>query len=252
MTIAQQIDNVQHIRQPAGDPLTAHGAAVFALANGLVGIKGSIDELATAPDVILPGAYVTRPITYHEAFPGYADATETRVLCPSPLHVTILIGGVPVDFAAARITDFTRWLDLDTGVLHRTTRWQMADGRAFEITALRLVPLDGGPLIASRLRFMALNFSGEVALVPGYGLGGAGGGEAAHTDANDPRISARVTQGWALADGAPAGVDRFASGGLVADYRGSVTPTIGTSRNHCRIRRRRRTTTPATTKGRRA
>ena len=227
MTIAQQIDNVQHIRQPAGDPLTAHGAAVFALANGLVGIKGSIDELATAPDVILPGAYVTRPITYHEAFPGYADATETRVLCPSPLHVTILIGGVPVDFAAARITDFTRWLDLDTGVLHRTTRWQMADGRAFEITALRLVPLDGGPLIASRLRFMALNFSGEVALVPGYGLGGAGGGEAAHTDANDPRISARVTQGWALADGAPAGVDRFASGGLVADYRGSVTPTIG-------------------------
>ena len=223
VTIAQQIGNVARIDQPAGDPLAAHGAAVFALANGLVGIKGAVEELANDPDVILPGAYVTRPITYHESFPGYADATETRVLCPSPLRVGVLIDGVAVDFTKAAIADFTRWLDLDAGVLHRVTRWRLVDGREFEITALRLVPLEGGPLIATRLRFMACNFSAEVALVPGFGLGGG----AVATDAHDPRISARVTQGWAAVGGAPAGVDRFTSGGVTVDYRGEITPTIG-------------------------
>ena len=224
MPDAQHVENVQHVCQrPCADPLSAHNAAVFALANGLVGIKGAIDELASEPNVILPAAYVTRPITYHEAFPGYADATETRVLCPSPLALGIMIDGAQIDLAKAEIASFTRWLDLDTGTLHRATRWRLADGRAFEITALRIVPLDGGPVIASRLRLMAINFTGEVALVPGFGLGGL----VVATDAHDPRISARVTQSWTAGEGAPAGVHRFVSGALCVDYRSQVTPTIG-------------------------
>jgi len=206
-----------------GDPRAEFNASIFALANGLIGIKGSIDELASDPDVILPAAHVTRPITYHEAFPGYADATETRVLCPSPVWVNILIDGVAIDFSAATIADFSRWLDLDAGVLHRITRWRLADGREFEIAAARLVPLDGGPLIATQLRFTALNFSADIALVPGFGLGGC----AAATDSDDPRISARLTQGWSSAVGAPAGVWRFAAGGLCVDYRDDATPKTG-------------------------
>jgi len=77
---AQFDQKVHLVAQPAhSDPRADHYATLFALANGLVGIKGSIDECASAPDTILANAYVTRPISYHEAFPGYADATETNM-----------------------------------------------------------------------------------------------------------------------------------------------------------------------------
>ncbi len=224
MLAVQPIQNVQCVYQAAGDdPRAEHHATLFALANGLIGIRGSFDELAARPDVILPAAYVTRPITYHEAFPGYADATETRVLCPSPVFVRILIDGREIDLAEAVIERFSRWLDLDTGMLHRLTRWRLADGREFEITAMRLVPLEGGPVIASRLRFMAINFTGEVALVPSYGRGSG----SPDGDSHDPRISARLVRFWTAEASVTAGADRFISGDIALDYRCEISPTIG-------------------------
>ena len=194
------------------------------MANGLIGIKGSLDELATQPDVVLPAAYVTRPITYHEAFPGYADATDTRVLCPSPVLMRILVNGREIDLNDAEILHFSRWLDLDTGLLHRVTHWRLGDGREFEITALRLVPLDSGAVVASRISFTTLNFSAEVALVPSYGLGRAMGA----TAAVDPRISARLTPEWTPAAPGPSGADRFVSAGLMVEYHGHIAPIAGT------------------------
>ncbi len=224
MQTAQFDQNVHLVTQPAsGDPCADAYAALFALANGLVGIKGSIDECASPPDTILPGAYVTRPITYHEAFPGYTDATETRILCPSPVFTRVEIDGAPVDFTSAKIEHFARSLDLETGLLHRITRWQLADGRAFEIIALRIVPLGGGAIIASRFRFMALNFSGEVALRPRFGIGGAETACASH----DPRISARVQGGWVSAGSDAPDHMRFQSESIALDYRSSVTATVG-------------------------
>lgn len=220
------------VRQPDGDdPRADHFAALFALANGLVGIKGSLDELAAEPDVVLPEVFVTRPITYHEAFPGYAVATDTRVLCPSPVRVRIVIDGVPIDLAVARIVAFDRGLDLATGVLHRTTRWQLADGRTFEIAAERLVPLDGGVQIASRLRFTPIDFAAHVVLVPCFGLGGEGTVGAA----DDPRISARLSQAWQAAGAvhpAPGeSVSRFTGAGFALDYHSTVVPCGGVWRD---------------------
>ena len=215
--------HAQQILQPASkEPLADSFASLFALANGLVGIKGSVEELAAAPDLILPAAFVTRPITYHEAFPGYATATETRVLCPSPVGVRIAIDGEPIDMAQARLDSFERHLDLATGVLHRTTRWQLADGRTFEITALRLVPLDGGPIVATRLSFTAIDFAGQVSLEPVFGLGQ----DAAAGDAADPRISARVVRRW-QAHAIDANHTRFISGELALVYQQAITPAVG-------------------------
>ena len=69
-----------------GDAATgAEAAALFALANGLAGVEGVIDERADRPCAYPSDAYVSLPITYHESFPGYASATDTRVSCPSPV-----------------------------------------------------------------------------------------------------------------------------------------------------------------------
>ena len=201
-------------------PMADHHAALFALANGLVGIKGSLEECAHAPDCVMPSAYVTRAISYHEAFPGYADATETRVLCPSPVAASVCIDGTPVDFSTAQIVAFDRHLDLDTGILHRRTLWRLADGRQIDITAQRLVPLDGGPVVASRLRVAPVGHAATLTLAPRFGLGGpqASGAQ------DDPRISARVAGQWQTAP-APAGLDRFVSGDIALDYRSRLEQT---------------------------
>jgi len=210
---------VQPIHQPASqEPLADSFAALFALANGLIGIKGSVDELATAPDLILPAAFVTRPISYHEAFPGYATATETRVLCPSPVALRIAIDGATLDMTQARLESFARHLDLAVGVLHRTARWCLADGRTFEVAVQRLVPLDGGPIVATRFRLTAIDFAGTVTLQPVFGLGH----DSAAGDADDPRISARLVRQW-RAHRIDAVTTRFTSGDLALSYRQAIT-----------------------------
>ena len=112
------------------DAVGDQAAALFALANGLVGVEGTIDELASGPGAYLPDAYVSRPITYHESFPGYAAATDTRIACPSPVLLRLHIDGQPVDFDTAELVDTESTLDLASGQLQRVSRWRLADGRS--------------------------------------------------------------------------------------------------------------------------
>lgn len=207
------------IAQPAStEPLADSFAALFALANGLIGIRGSIEELAQAPDLIVRGAFVTRPIGYHEAFPGYASATETRVLCPSPVALRVALDGQPVDMARAKLVDFERHLDLAQGMVWRRAEWQLPDGRRFAIEAWRLVPLNGGPIVASRVRFVPIDFAATVTLMPEFGTGA----DVSGGDANDPRISARLVRRWHAEQIDPA-TARFTSGELTLTYRQTVT-----------------------------
>lgn len=181
--------------------------ALFSLANGRCGIIASIDECASFPDLLMPDGYVSRPIHYHEAFPGYATATDTRVKCPSPVYFAVKLDGEVVDFDAAVCEENARRLDLMSGILHRTARWRLADGRRFEIAAERLVPVDGGAMVASSIEFRPVNFSANVVLQPDFGRSGPG---SMHDD--DPRISGAAEIDW---ESLPEqdGLFRFRGGG---------------------------------------
>ena len=215
------------MRQSTGHGVcSAANASLFALANGLIGVRGSLDELAERPDTIVPDAFIRRPIHYHEAFPGYARATETRILCPSPVLVRVTIDDAPVDFAAATIVAFARRLDLATGRLHRTTHWRLMDGREVEITATRLVPANGQAVVASRFQVRALNMSGDVVLTPDYGISNA----VAEASADDPRISARLSPPWVRAEHGEGGT-LFSCCDVQLIYRSSLDVTAGTARD---------------------
>ncbi|UAJ08909.1 beta-phosphoglucomutase [Glacieibacterium megasporae] len=183
----------------------------------MVGIRGSLDECAEHPDTIFSDAYISRPISYHESFPGYARTTDTRILCPSPVLVRLIISGEPVDFATATITHFSRSLNLATGQQRRTTRWRLIDGREIEIDTDRIVPMVGRAIVASRFRLTSLDFSGEVALLPRFG---ASAGAGAASDA-DPRISARLAPPWLQAT-AEDGSSLFTCGDIALAYRQSI------------------------------
>lgn len=200
----------------------AQAHALFALANGLVGVEGVIDECAAIPCAYLPGAYVSRPIAYHESFPGYATATDTRIACPSPVLLRLHIDGEPVDFGAAELVDTESALDFASGQLRRVSRWRLEGGRTLEIAADRIVPLAGAASVASRIHIRPLDFGGAVEAWLIHGIEGASADGAA---ADDPRISARLRPAWRIMSalpGDPPSVTRFAQDAVELAYRQHV------------------------------
>lgn len=200
----------------------AEARALFALANGLVGVEGVIDECAAVPSAYLPGAFLRRPITYHESFPGYATATDTRIVCPSPVLLHLGIDGEPVDFGAAELVETESMLDFAGGRLRRLSRWRLAGGRTLEIAADRIVPLAGAATVASRIRIRPLDFGCAVELRLTYGVESPGAGGA---EPDDPRISARLRPVWNVASplpGDPSSVTRFTQDAVELAYRQHV------------------------------
>jgi len=215
------------------DATGVEAAALFALANGLCGVEGVIDECAAAPCAYLPDAYVSRPITYHESFPGYATATDTRVACPSPLLLRLHIDGQPVDFGAAELTSTESVLDFTTGTLQRASRWTLGNGRTLEIAVERIVPLDGRACVASRIHIRPVDFAGgfQAWLTYGAEVEGASG-----VEADDPRISARMQPQWTISSPLPGdnpSVTRFAQDVAHLAYRQHVAcPTAQVAAVH--------------------
>lgn len=204
------------------DAAGAQARAIFALANGLIGVEGVFDELASEPYCYLPDAFVSRPIDYHESFPGYATATDTRIKCPSPVLLRLRIDGTPVDFDRAVPVDMASELDLQAGQLHRRVRWRLADGRLLDIDVVRIVPLDGGACVASRIRIVPVDFSASIQARLTYGLDLGNG---ADEDADDPRISARLRSAWTVQLAVPGDdpdVTRFGQDVVTLAYRQHV------------------------------
>ena len=125
-------------------------ATMLALSNGTIGVRGTIEERADAT-TFLAHAFEQSPIHYHERLHGFATSTDTRVPVAEALGMDVQLDGVAVDLAHATATT-RRSLDFRDGVLRRTSRWLLADGRELTIEAERVVPLDGRALIMRRLR----------------------------------------------------------------------------------------------------
>ena len=128
----------------AGDASDREGWAgtILALSNGTIGVRGVIEERAHA-STFLAEAYEQSPIHYHERLHGFADTSDTRVPVVEPLGLRVLLDGAAVDFAAARLVDTSRALDLRSGLLRRHSRWALVDGRELTIHAERLVQQEG-------------------------------------------------------------------------------------------------------------
>lgn len=200
--------------------------ALFALANGLVGVEGVADELAAAPACYLPDAFVTRPISYHESFPGYATATDTRIKCPSPVLLRLHIDGTPVDFAGAELVENRTELDLQIGQFLRRSRWRLGGDRLLDIAAQRIVPLDGAACAASRIAITPVDFSASVQAWLTYGVQPEGDGAVdAPDEAADPRISGRLQSSWTVLPMLPGDtpdVTRFGQDVVELAYRQHV------------------------------
>jgi alpha,alpha-trehalose phosphorylase len=117
--------------------------SVFALANGHIGMRGSLDE---GEPVIVPGTYLNgffeeRPLPYAEAGYGYPEQGQTVVNVTDGKLIRLLVGDSPMDLEYGDVVSHRRTLDLRNGLLRRTTEWRSPSGRQVRIVSTRLVSL---------------------------------------------------------------------------------------------------------------
>ncbi len=132
------------VREVGLDPgVLARGETVFTLANGQLGLRGSLEEEAggAAHGTYLNGFHEEMPITYGEAAPAFARNHQLLLSIADGKRMGLQLDGEPLDPATGTVELHERTLDLRTGVLSRRLRWRSPGGRRVEVASRRLVSL---------------------------------------------------------------------------------------------------------------
>jgi len=143
--------------------------SIFALANEFMGTRGYFDEGYSGDQLV--GHYVNglseqMDIQHPQVFKGLQTVRGFAVNTVDWLYVRIALGRETLDLANSKLTDFTRRLDLRTGVLTRSFVWH-AGKRQLRVTFERLLSLKRRNHAGQRITFEPLNFSGELRVTAG-------------------------------------------------------------------------------------
>lgn len=128
---------------------------LFTLANGYVGVRGSLEQ----------GSQTSRPGTY---FAGVFDATPfffTELAnAPSWVGLKVIADGETVDLEKGEILDYRRFLDMKKGLLIQLLRWKSPMGKITRFESWRLVHLSHKHVALIKGIIVPENYSGTVSL----------------------------------------------------------------------------------------
>ncbi|MGH3999816.1 MAG: family 65 glycosyl hydrolase, partial [Pseudonocardiaceae bacterium] len=117
--------------------------SVFALANGHIGLRGTLDE---GDPHALPGSYLNsfyelRPLPYAEGGYGYPESGQTIINVTNGKLIRLLVDDEPLDVRYGQLRSHERVLDLRAGTLTRCLEWVSPAGKAVWVRSQRLVSL---------------------------------------------------------------------------------------------------------------
>ncbi|MGH8874869.1 MAG: glycoside hydrolase family 65 protein, partial [Acidimicrobiia bacterium] len=130
---------------------------IFSLANGYLGIRGTLDEgrAVYQHGTYLNGFHETWPIIHPEWAYGLATTGQAIVNAPDATSLTVSVDGEAFRLTEAEIVSYRRWLDFRSGVLERKAQWRTRSGRLVELWWRRLVSLTDRHLAAFMLELGA-------------------------------------------------------------------------------------------------
>jgi alpha,alpha-trehalose phosphorylase len=141
------------VREPELDlSQLGHTEAVFALANGHLGLRGNLDE---GEPYALPGTYLNsfyelRPLPHAEAGYGYPESGQTIVNVTNGKVIRLLVDDEPFDPRYGELRAHERVLDLRAGTLTRSVDWVSPAGQRVRIRTTRLVSFTQRSIAAIR------------------------------------------------------------------------------------------------------
>jgi alpha,alpha-trehalose phosphorylase len=129
----------------------------FALANGYVGIRGTLDEgrPSRSPGTFINGLHETWPIVHAEDAYGFARVGQSIINVPDATTLELFVDDEPLFLPTAIVRDYARVLDMRTGVLERHLVWVTAAGKRITVRSRRLVSLEQRHLAAISFEVIA-------------------------------------------------------------------------------------------------
>jgi len=135
---------------------------LFALADGVLGVRASLEELGSrTTGAYLASVFERTPIRYHERLSGFAESSDTRVPVTDGMRVRVEVQGETLGQAPTRHESCDWHLDLQGGIVTRTSSWFTSRGR-LEVRSERVMPGRPGASIALRYSVRSVDFRGEV------------------------------------------------------------------------------------------
>ncbi|MCR3752501.1 glycoside hydrolase family 65 protein [Lentzea californiensis] len=115
--------------------------STFALSNGHIGMRGSLDEGEPRglPGTYLNGFYEEHQLPYGEGGYGYPEAGQTVVNVTDGKIIRLLVEDEPLDMRYGNAIEHERTLDFRSGTLRRRTVWESPTGRRVTVRSERLV-----------------------------------------------------------------------------------------------------------------
>ncbi len=115
--------------------------AIFALANGHMGLRGTLEEgePRSRPGTYLNGMFEERPLPHAESGYGYPESGQTVVNVTDGKLIRLTVEDAPFDMRYGDVTHHERILDLRSGLLSRRTDWTSPGGTAVRVSSQRLV-----------------------------------------------------------------------------------------------------------------
>ena len=147
-----------------------HNEAIFALGNGYMGIRGTLEEdypaskKTTTPGFYINGVYTSEEIIYGEQAPNLPKNRQTIINLADWSEINLYINEEKLNLLKGNLIDYKRELDFQNGILKRKLTWEDSKGRQIEVKIIRLVSLSRDHIAAIRYEVTPLNFSGKISI----------------------------------------------------------------------------------------
>ncbi|MBK1877213.1 glycoside hydrolase family 65 protein [Pelagicoccus mobilis] len=148
--------------------------SIFALANEFMGVRGSFEEGysgQTTQGSFFNGIYESGEHIYSTKFKGFADGWTYMVNSVDWLYTRIRLDDELLDLAKISFRDFSRKVDMRTGIVERSFVWDSASGKSIRIKFERMLSMHTSHLGVQQISLEAINFTGVVEIDVGLDFG---------------------------------------------------------------------------------
>lgn len=151
------------------DPAYARvSESVFSLANEQLGVRGFFEEGYSGDslrDCFVGGVYAVDE-SIPASYKGMVSKTHFMVNSLNWLAVEIKFGEETLDLNLARFSDFSRTLNLATGILCRSFVWHTQAGKDIRLTFHRFLDMEDIRIGCQEISITPLGFDGEISVKP--------------------------------------------------------------------------------------
>ncbi len=135
-------DSTWVLKETAFSPaVLGKNETLFALGNGNLGLRGDFEEENPHfhRGTYINGFFEKEPIVYGERAYGFAENHETILNLPDAKLIELTVGGDPFRLDRGTILNYSRTLDLRSGVVERRVKSRTPKGIVVEVYSRRMV-----------------------------------------------------------------------------------------------------------------